>query len=64
VIEGIVDRDVAADASSNKHDFLVALGYAEQAKAAGVDHRASGAAIVAPREQEEADKDEFALRLA
>lgn len=30
VIDGTVDRDVAANAASNKHDFLVALEHAEK----------------------------------
>jgi twitching motility protein PilT len=30
VVDGIVDRDVAANAASNKHDFLVALDHAEK----------------------------------
>jgi twitching motility protein PilT len=38
VIEGIVDRDEAANAASNRHDFLLALQYAIRAKeAAGLD---------------------------
>jgi twitching motility protein PilT len=44
VLEGTVDRDVAANAASNKHDFLVALDHAEK------EQRAEA------REAEKADK--------
>jgi twitching motility protein PilT len=44
VIEGTVDRDVAANAATNKHDFLVALEHAEK------DQRAT------EREAEDAEK--------
>jgi twitching motility protein PilT len=65
VLEGVVDRDVAANASSNRHDFLVALEYAEKAKEAGIDPNASASVAVAPQEQEpEPEVAEFALRLA
>jgi Tfp pilus assembly ATPase PilU len=35
VIQGRVDREVAANAASNKHDFLVALDFALKREAAG-----------------------------
>src|SRR5579862_9211254 len=52
VLAGTVDREVAANASSNKHDFMVALEYAEKAQSAGIDPNASAAAQVAPVEEE------------
>ncbi|HEY3183578.1 MAG TPA: PilT/PilU family type 4a pilus ATPase [Gaiellaceae bacterium] len=69
VLEGVVDREVAANASSNKHDFMVALEYAEKAQIAGIDPSAPAAAQVAPQEPEPvlaeaAPEPEFALRLA
>jgi Tfp pilus assembly ATPase PilU len=36
VVAGEVDRDTAANASTNQHDFLVALDQALKRKAAGV----------------------------
>jgi twitching motility protein PilT len=62
VLAGTVDREVAANASSNRHDFMVALEYAERAQAAGIDPHAPAAAIVAHEEPE--PQPEFALRLA
>jgi twitching motility protein PilT len=44
VLAGTVERDVAANASTNRHDFMVALDYAEKAQIAGIDHTASYAA--------------------
>ncbi len=46
VIGGTVDRDVAANASTNKHDFLVALEHAEKEQRAE-QHEAEQAARVA-----------------
>ncbi len=42
VLDGSIDRDVAADASSNRHDFIVALERAEKvaALAAEAEQRA------------------------
>ena len=67
VLAGTVDREVAANASSSKHDFMVALEYAEKAQSAGIDPNAPAAAQVAPEEHElepEPEPSEFALRLA
>jgi twitching motility protein PilT len=65
VLAGTVDRELAANASSNKHDFMVALEYAEKAQSAGIDPNAPAAAAVAPQEPEpEEPEPEFALRLA
>jgi twitching motility protein PilT len=65
VIAGTVDREVAGNASSNTHDFMVALEYAEKAHAAGIDPNAPAAAAVAPPEEVEPEPEpEFALRLA
>jgi twitching motility protein PilT len=63
VLAGVVDREVAANASSNRHDFMVALEYAEKAQAAGIDPSAPAAAVVA-HEPEPEPEPEFALRLA
>jgi len=64
VLAGTVDREVAANASSNKHDFMVALEYAEKAKEAGIDPNAPAAAAVTAPEPEPEPEPEFALRLA
>ncbi|HEV7640010.1 MAG TPA: PilT/PilU family type 4a pilus ATPase [Gaiellaceae bacterium] len=65
VLDGTVDRDVAANASSSRHDFMVALEYAEKAQAAGIDHNASSSAIVDEPEPEVVEPaPEFELRLA
>ena len=68
VLSGVVDREVAANASTNRHDFMVALEYAEKAKAAGIDHNAPAAAVVAPDEfelePEPEPEPELTLRLA
>src|SRR6185295_9927506 len=37
VVAGEIDREVAANASTNRHDFLVALDQALKRKAAGVE---------------------------
>jgi twitching motility protein PilT len=68
VLEGVVDREVAANASSSRHDFMVALEYAEKAQAAGIDPNAPAAAQVAPHEVEPEPEPEplpeLSLRLA
>src|SRR3954452_11734024 len=66
VLEGAVDREVAANASSSRHDFMVALEYAEKAQAAGFAPTASPAAMLAESEPEpEPDPvPELSLRLA
>jgi len=64
VLAGTVDRDVAADSSSNRHDFMVALEYAEKAQAAGIDPSAPAAAAVTAPEPEPEPEPEFTLRLA
>lgn len=64
VIEGVVDREVAANASSNRHDFMVALEYAEKAAARGIDPTAPAAAAVAQPEPEPEAEPELVLRLA
>jgi twitching motility protein PilT len=40
VVAGEVDRDVAANAATNRHDFLVALEQALKRKVAGIDEEA------------------------
>jgi twitching motility protein PilT len=66
VLDGSVDREVAANASSSRHDFMVALEYAEKAQAAGVDHNSAAAALMAEPEPEPEPETapEFELRLA
>jgi twitching motility protein PilT len=66
VLSGDVDREVAANASTNRHDFMVALEYAEKAHAAGIDHSAPAAAAATEPEPEleAAPEPEFELRLA
>ena len=65
VLAGTVDRETAANASTNKHDFMVALEYAEKAHSAGIDPTAPAAAVVAPVEEPEPEPEpEFTLRLA
>jgi twitching motility protein PilT len=66
VLAGVVDRDVAANASTNRHDFMVALEYAEKAQTAGIDHNASSAAMTSEPdpEPEPVPEPEFELRLA
>ncbi|MGB2875573.1 MAG: PilT/PilU family type 4a pilus ATPase [Gaiellaceae bacterium] len=38
VLSGEIDRDVAANAATNRHDFLVALELALKRKAVGIEH--------------------------
>jgi twitching motility protein PilT len=64
VLGGSVDRETAANASSNRHDFMVALEYAEKAHSVGLDHNASAAALVAEAPAEEEPEPELTLRLA
>src|SRR3954471_24256957 len=66
VIEGAVDREVAANASSNRHDFMVALEYAEKAHEMGIDPTApAAAAIVEPEASAQPEPEpELMLRLA
>jgi twitching motility protein PilT len=64
VIEGVVDREVAANASSNRHDFMVALEYAEKASQMGIDPNASAASVIAEPEPVVEPEPELALRLA
>jgi twitching motility protein PilT len=63
VIEGAVDREIAANASSNRHDFMVALEYAEKAHEMGIDPTAPAAAALEEPEPV-AVEPELALRLA
>ncbi|HEX3806208.1 MAG TPA: PilT/PilU family type 4a pilus ATPase [Gaiellaceae bacterium] len=65
VLAGTVDREVAANASSSKHDFMVALEYAEKAQRAGIDPNAPAAQVAAHEDEEpEPEPSEFELRLA
>ena len=65
VLDGTVDREVAANASSSRHDFMVALEYAEKAQAAGIDHNASSSVMPDEPEPEVVEAPpEFELRLA
>ena len=64
VLDGTIDRDVAANASSSRHDFMVALEHAEKSQAAGLDHNLSSSAMVAEPEPEPEPEPDFGLRLA
>ena len=66
VLDGTIDRDVAANASSSRHDFMVALELAEKSQAAGLDHNLSSSAMPDEPEPEAAPKPEpeLSLRLA
>jgi hypothetical protein len=66
VLDGTIDRDVAANASSSRHDFMVALELAEKSQAAGLDHNASSSAMVHEPEPVAAPQPEpeLSLRLA
>jgi twitching motility protein PilT len=65
VLDGTIDRDVAANASSSRHDFMVALEHAEKSQAAGLDHNASSSAMVEEEPEAEPEPEpEFELRLA
>jgi twitching motility protein PilT len=65
VLDGTIDRDVAANASSSRHDFMVALEHAEKSQAAGLDHNASSSAMVEEEPEPEPEPEpEFELRLA
>jgi twitching motility protein PilT len=64
VLEGSVDREVAANASSSRHDFMVALEYAEKAQAAGLDHNTAAAALMDEEPEPEPEDPGLSLRLA
>ena len=65
VLDGTIDREVAANASSSRHDFMVALEHAEKSQAAGLDHNASSSAMVEEEPEPEPEPEpEFELRLA
>jgi twitching motility protein PilT len=53
VVAGEVDRDVAADASTNRHDFLVALEHALKRQAAGISAEEERMPQAAPPEEEQ-----------
>jgi twitching motility protein PilT len=53
VVAGTVDREVAADAATSKHDFLVALEYALKRQAAGIDEHAPEQPEPEPEPEEE-----------
>ncbi|MGH3008509.1 MAG: type IV pilus twitching motility protein PilT [Gaiellaceae bacterium] len=53
VLDGMVERDVAANAATNRHDFLVALERAE--KQAVVDAAAAAKAAEGPADEEPAE---------
>ncbi len=64
VLAGSVDREVAANAATNRHDFMVALEYAEKAQRAGIDHTAPAAVLVEQPEPDGEPEAEPPLRLA
>jgi twitching motility protein PilT len=63
VLAGEVDREVAANASTNRHDFLVALDQALKRQAAGVESDRP-AAEMEPAEPEPAEQPMPGLRIA
>jgi Tfp pilus assembly ATPase PilU len=67
VLSGEIDRDVAANAATNRHDFLVALDHALKRQKAGIDHDQplSEIATEEPEPEPEPPGDELpGLRLA
>jgi len=63
VLSGEIDEEVAANAATNRHDFLVALEQALKRKKAGVEHdRPTSEA--APTEPEPAERELPELRIA
>jgi twitching motility protein PilT len=52
VLGGLVDRDTAANAATNRHDFLILLERAEKARAAEEAAKAEARAEPAPEEDE------------
>jgi twitching motility protein PilT len=53
VLAGSVDREVAADASTNRHDFLVSLEYALKRQTATVNEAEAAAQAVVEAEAEQ-----------
>ena len=50
VLGGLVDRETAANAASNRHDFEIALAHAEKAAKAAVAHKAEPEVVKQPRD--------------
>ena len=63
VLEGLVERDVAANAAPNRHDFLIALDHAEKARAAAATAPTMPTPQTAMPKPEPAAKDPEPLRL-
>jgi twitching motility protein PilT len=70
VLAGLVEREVAANAAANRHDFLIQLEHAEKSRAAAAANpglQAATPSIVPdpepPREPAEVEADESPLRL-
>jgi twitching motility protein PilT len=65
VLADEIDRDIAANASTNRHDFLVALEHALKRKAAGIEHDRPMPEMAQQEEKPEPEKQELpGLRLA
>jgi twitching motility protein PilT len=62
VLDGQVEREVAANASTNHHDFLVSLSQAEKRKAAGITHSYDFSQPAEPAAPVEPEPD-FGLRI-
>jgi len=47
VLEGLIDQETAANAASNRHDFLIALEYELKQQAVASADEAAGTSLVA-----------------
>jgi len=63
VLSGEITREVAADSSTNKHDFLVALEYASKRQAAGLPETLAEEQGVPEPEPVEEEEQPLALRV-
>jgi twitching motility protein PilT len=52
VLAGLIDREVAADAASNRHDFLIALEHAEKSAKFAAEVPEPAAPVTKPPEEE------------
>ena len=63
VLSGEITREIAADSSTNKHDFLVALEYASKRQAAGLPETLAEEQGVPEPEPVVEDEEPLALRV-
>jgi twitching motility protein PilT len=64
VISGDIDREVAANAATNQHDFIVALEHSLKREAAGITRADELPQSAPPQEQEETQVQMPSLRIA